>query len=62
MTNEQRQKSLEKKRKVKCGGEYYCKYCKMEEQTPCAKAYNRMVYENSKRTIEREKYSWRNDF
>lgn len=62
MTNEQRQKSLEKKKSVQCGGEYYCKYCKFEEKTPCAKAYNRMVYENSKRTIEREKYSWRNDF
>lgn len=63
MTNEERQKSLESKRikqGTECGQEIYCKFCQYESNTPCAKAFNRMNYQNA--GTERAKYSWRNDF
>lgn len=55
MTNKERQKSLENKKDFKCGNEVYCKFCNKEEETPCAKAYNRMKRNSSN---DRERYSW----
>lgn len=57
MTNIERQKSLEKSNKG-CGTEFYCKFCQHEKETPCARAYNRMIYNFRKQGNEREKYSW----
>lgn len=63
MTNKERQNAIEKRHKrkygeLKCKTEVFCCYCKKELETPCAKAYNRMVYESYKPGTERERYSW----
>ena len=66
MTNEDRQKSIEKSLlkefgQLKCGERIFCDFCKHEKENACAKAYNRMTYkEQFKTTTERDKYSWRN--
>lgn len=62
MNNQERQKSIEKSIKKEFGNficykRIFCCYCKKEEETPCAKAYNRMKRQTTS-TIEREKYSW----
>lgn len=49
MTNKDRQRSLDKSREKRlgtryaCGCDNYCDYCTMDDDTPCAKAYNRMI-------------------
>lgn len=63
MTNQERQKSIEKRiekefGEFKCGEKLFCCFCKKEKETPCAKAYNRMSHQTSyKTTTERARYS-----
>ena len=64
MTNLERQKSIEKSLKkefgeFKCGKRIFCDYCKKENENPCAKAYNRALYNKTLgTTTERDRYSW----